>query len=64
MGVHHVPQIANLYLYHYEAAFMETLTKQDYSKGKKFNNTSRFMDDLGTLNNDGKGKDLSSRVST
>ena len=32
---------------------MEKLTKQDYSKAKKFNNTSRFIDDLGTLNNDG-----------
>ena len=32
---------------------MEKLTKQDYSKAKKFNNTSRFIDDLGMLNNDG-----------
>ena len=53
MGVDPAPQMANLYLYYYEAAFMEKLTKQDYSKAKKFNNTSRFIDDLGTLNNDG-----------
>ena len=33
------PQMANLYLYYYKAAFMEKLTKQDYSKAKKFNNT-------------------------
>ena len=26
---------------------------QDYSKAKKFNNTSRFIDDIGILNNDG-----------
>ena len=26
---------------------------QDYSKAKKFNNTSRFIDDVGILNNDG-----------
>ena len=53
MGVDPAPQMANLYLYNYEAAFMEKLTKQDYGKAKKFNNTSRFIDDLGTLNNDG-----------
>ena len=53
MGVDPAPQMENLYLYYYEAAYMETLTKQDYSKAKKFNNTSRFIDDLGTLNNDG-----------
>ena len=32
---------------------MEKLTKQDYSKAKKFNNTSRFIDDIGILNNIG-----------
>ena len=32
---------------------METLTKQDFSQAKKVNSTSRFVDDLGTLNNDG-----------
>ena len=53
MGVDPAPQMANLYLYYYEAAFMEKLTKQDYSKAKKFTNTSRFIDDLGTLINDG-----------
>ena len=53
MGVDPAPQMANLYLYYYEAAFMEKLTKQDYSKAKKFNNTSRFIDDIGILNNDG-----------
>ena len=53
MGTDPAPQMANVYLYHYKAAFMETVTKQDYSKAKKFNNTSRFIDDLGTLNNDG-----------
>ena len=60
MGVDPAPQMANLYLYYYEAAFMEKLTKQDYSKAKKFNNTSRFIDDIGILNNDGilvKGKE-------
>ena len=45
-------QMANLHLYRYETAFTKTLTKQDYSKAKKFNSTSRLIDDLGTLNND------------
>jgi len=53
MGVDPAPQMANLYLYYYEALYMERLTKEDYSKAIKFNNTSRFIDDLGTLNNDG-----------
>ena len=53
MGVDPAPQMANLYLYYYKAAFMEKLAKQDYSKAKKFINTSRFIDDIGILNNDG-----------
>ena len=40
-----VRQMAKLYLYYYESSFMETIAK-------KFNNTSRFIDDLATLNND------------
>ena len=46
------PQMANLYLYYYESCFMEKLTKEDYSIAKKFNHTSRYIDDLITLNND------------
>ena len=53
MGVDPAPQMANLYLHYYEAAYIEKLTKEDYRKAKKFNNTSRFIDDLTTLNNDG-----------
>ena len=53
MGVDPAPQMANLYLYFYEFAYMERLTKEDYKKAKKFNNTTRFIDDLSTLNNDG-----------
>ena len=45
--------MANLYLYYYEAKFMEMLTKENYSAAKKFNYTRRFIDDLHTLNNDG-----------
>ena len=54
MGIDPAPQMANLYLYMYEAAFMEKLAKEDYGSAKKFNLTKRFIDDLNTINNDGK----------
>ena len=42
MGIDPAPQMANLYLYYYEAAkFMEMLTKENYSAAKKFNYTRR-----------------------
>ena len=47
------PSMANLYLYYYEAIFMEMLTKENYSAAKKFSYTRPFIDDLHTLNNDG-----------
>ena len=53
MGIDPAPQMANLYLYYYEAAYMEKLTKENYGAARKFNFTSRFIDDLATLNNDG-----------
>ena len=53
MGIDPAPQMANMYLYYYEAKFMEMLTKENYSAAKKFNYTRRFIDDLHTLNNDG-----------
>ena len=54
MGIDPAPQMANLYLYWYEYNFMENLTKMNYGEAKKFNYTRRFIDDLNTLNNDGK----------
>ena len=53
MGIDPAPQMANLYLYYYEAKLMEMLTKENYSAAKKFNYTRRFIDALHTLNNDG-----------
>ena len=53
MGIDPAPQMANLYLYYYEAKSMEMLTKENYSAAKKFNYTRRFIDDLHTLSNDG-----------
>ena len=53
MGIDPAPQMANLYLHFYEAAYMEELAKTNYGAAKKFNKTCRFIDDLSTLNNDG-----------
>ena len=52
VGIDPAPQMANLYLYYYEAKFMEMLTKENYSAPKKFNYTRRFIDDLHTSNDD------------
>ena len=53
MGIDPAPQMANLYLYAYEARFMQKLTKENYGAAKKFNFTRRYIDDLNTINNDG-----------
>ena len=53
MGIDPAPQMANLYLYYYEYIYMEKLTVDDYGKAVKFNKTRRFIDDIGTINNDG-----------
>jgi len=53
MGVDPAPYMANLYLYHDESAFMEKITKQNYSKAKRYNKMARYIDDLFALNNDG-----------
>ena len=53
MGIDPAPQMVNLYLYYYEAKFIEMPTKENYSSANKFNFTRRVIDDLHTLNNDG-----------
>ena len=53
MGIDPAPHMANLYLYHDEFVYMEKLTKVNYGKALKYNNTQRFIDDLFTMNNDG-----------
>ena len=52
MGIDPAPQMANLYLYSYESAFMDKLTKENYGAAKKFSYTRRYIDDLHTINND------------
>ena len=62
MGIDPAPQMASLYLYYYESSFMEIVTKENYGIAKKFNNTSRFIDDLATLNNDGYLQQFKERI--
>ena len=53
MGVDPAPYMANIYLYHDESKFLEKMTKENYSKAKKYNKIQRYIDDLFALNNDG-----------
>ena len=62
MGIDPAPQMANLYLYYYETSFMETIIKENYGIAKKFNKTSRFIDDLALLNNDGNLQQFKERM--
>ena len=54
MGIDPAPFMANLYLYSYEYEFMERMTATNYGVAKAYNKTHRFIDDLGTLNNNGR----------
>ena len=53
MGIDPAPYMVYLYLYCYEAKFIEKLTNKKYSAANKFNYTRCFLDGLHTLNNDG-----------
>ena len=45
------PQLANLFLFHYEYLYMKNLMRDNLCMAKKFGNTVRYIDDLLTLNN-------------
>ena len=62
MGIDPAPQMANLYLHYYESGYMEQLAKRNYGKAIKFNKTTRFIDDLGTLNNLGLLKEEAKKI--
>ena len=51
MGTDCVPQLANLFLFHYEYSYMKNLMKKNLCVAKKFNDTIRYIDDLLTVNN-------------
>ena len=51
MGTDCAPQLANLFLFHYEYSYMKILMKKNLCVAKKFNDTIRYIDDLLTVNN-------------
>ena len=53
MGIDPAPQMANLYLHHYEFQFMDNLKRTDNTSARRFSKTKRYIDDLQTINNDG-----------
>ena len=53
MGSDPAPFFANLFLYYYENKWLNKLRKTDLQKARKFTNTFRFIDDLGSINDGG-----------
>ena len=51
MGTDCAPQLANLFLFHYEYLYMKNLMRDNLCMAKQFSNTVRYIDDLLTLNN-------------
>ena len=51
MGTDCAPQLANLFLFHYEYTYMKGLMKKNLCVAKMFSDTVRYIDDLLTLNN-------------
>ena len=45
------PQLANLFLFHYEYSYMNILMKKNLCVAKMFNDTISYIDDLLTVNN-------------
>jgi hypothetical protein len=53
MGSDPAPFFANLFLSHYESQWIKTICRDDYVRARRLFNTSRFIDDLLTLNDNG-----------
>ena len=51
MGTDCAPQLANLFLFHYEYSYMKGLMRDNLCMAKRFSDTVRYIDDLLTLNN-------------
>ena len=51
MGTDCAPQLAKLFLFHYEYLYMKNVMRDNLCMAKKFGNTVRYIDDLLTLNN-------------
>ena len=50
MGTDCAPQLANLFLFHYEYSYMKGLMRDNLCIAKRFSDTVRYIDDLLTLN--------------
>ena len=53
MGIDPAPYWENLSLYIYESKYLQQLISQRSSRAYKFHGTSRFRDDICTINDDG-----------
>ena len=51
MGTNCAPLLANLFLYSYEVEFLRSMKKSNKKLAKAFNSTSRYIDDLISINN-------------
>ena len=51
MGTECVPQLANLFMFHYEYLYMKNLMHDNMCMAKRFSDTVRYIDELLTLNN-------------
>ena len=51
MGTDCAPFLANLFLFYYEYNYMKDLIKSNIHLAKQFSYTTRYIDDLLTLNN-------------
>ena len=58
MGIDPAPFWVNLFLYTYENKYISELIPNDKVKARHFRATKRFIDDLGTLNNEGVFNDV------
>ena len=51
MGTNCAPLLENLFLYSYEFEFLRSMKKSNKKLAKAFNLTSRYIDDLISINN-------------
>ena len=49
MGTDCVPQLANLFLFHYEYSYIKKLMRDNLCMAKRFSDTVRYIDDLLTF---------------
>ena len=62
IGVDCGPFVANLTLFYFENKWLETTYKTDYASARKLNGTFRLIDDITSLNSDGKFEEVYSQI--